>query len=132
MQICIGSVVHTACHYRNLWILANTPHFEGCGGVLREKDVPYDFGEYFRLMFVARCATARATLYVASRVASAAVLHQLLGLVQQCVCVALYSWGSTGHVMLLCLLLIVLTAIRKVGRSLRHSVGRAGLRSLFG
>ena len=124
MQICIGSVVHTACHYRNLWILANTPHFEGCGGVLREKDVPYDFGEYFRLMFVARCATARATLYVASRVASAAVLHQLLCCISccvasaagfsACVCLLLYSWGSTGHVMLLCLLLIVLTAIRKV------------------
>ena len=95
--------------------------------MLREKDVPYDFGEYFRLMFVARCATARATLYVASRVASAAVLHQLLGLVQQCVCVALYSWGSTGHVMLLCLLLIVLTAIRKVGHSVVTSLSGVAL-----
>jgi hypothetical protein len=83
------------------------------------------------------CVASAAVLHqllccISCCVASAAVLHQLLGLVQQCVCVALYSWGSTGHVMLLCLLLIVLTAIRKVGRSLRHSAGRAGLRSLFG
>ncbi len=148
VQICIGSVVHTACHYRNLWILANTPHFEGCGGVLREKDVPYDFGEYFRLMFVARCATARATLYVASRVASAAVLHQLAAVLHQLLCCNSCCVASAaGFSATVCLPFTLQLGVdgarhaavpaadrahghpegRSFGRYSGHSAGRAGL-----